>query len=114
MNSKYIFTRVGELVRSGIGCFQEQGNGRLDNGRNEVQYGVASSLHVKLQKASEELTIIKIDEKLLDWPLTDVPTLPALIQLIEHYYQLWHVAYKLFHQSHDVWFHGNRFSISLM
>lgn len=62
-------------------------------------------LHLKLQAAKIELEEINSDESLLEWPVTDVPTLPSLIELIEPYYQLWHVAYK-FHQSHDVWFHG--------
>lgn len=62
-------------------------------------------LHQKLQAAQFELEEINNDEALLEWSVTDVPTLPALIQLIEPYYQLWHVAYK-FHESHDVWFHG--------
>lgn len=62
-------------------------------------------LHQKLQSASKELSEINFDEKLLEWPITQVPTLPTLVELIEPYYQLWHVAYK-FHQSHDIWFHG--------
>lgn len=62
-------------------------------------------LHQKLQAAQLDLEEINNDEALLEFPVTDVPTLPALIQLIEPYYQLWHVAHK-FHESHDVWFHG--------
>lgn len=64
-------------------------------------------LHEKLQSATEELSAINNDERLLEWPVTEAPDLPRLIQLIEPYHQLWHVAYK-FHQSHDVWYHGNK------
>lgn len=63
-------------------------------------------LYEKLQAATEELTGINNDERLLEWPVTEAPDLPRLIKLIEPYHRLWHVAYK-FHQNHDVWYHGN-------
>ena len=111
---KIHFPRLGEYGQA-FDIFKSKETVALTT--EEMRYSTAllQDLHVKLQKASEELTIINIDEKLLEWPPTDVPTLPALIQLIEPYYQLWHVAYK-FHQSHDVWFHGIIIdsSISLM
>lgn len=62
-------------------------------------------LHLKLQAAKAELAEINRDEALLEWPKTLAPDLPSLIELIDPYYQLWHVAYK-FHQCHDKWFHG--------
>lgn len=66
---------------------------------------VLQDLHEKLQAANVELGEINFNENLLEWPITEVPTLPLLIENIEPYYQLWHVAYK-FHLSHDIWFHG--------
>jgi len=71
----------------------------------KISTTLLQDLHQKLQAAQLELEEINNDEALLEWPVTDVPTLPALIQLIEPYCQLWHVAHK-FHESHDVWFHG--------
>ena len=62
-------------------------------------------LLAKLQAATEELGSINSDERLLGWPVTEAPDLPQLIETIEPYHRLWHVAYK-FHQSHDVWYHG--------
>lgn len=62
-------------------------------------------LHLKLQAAKVELAEINHDEGLLEWVITEAPDLPFLIDLIDPYYQLWHVAYK-FTQSHDLWFHG--------
>lgn len=62
-------------------------------------------LHQKLQAAQVELEEINFDERLLNWTITQAPILPYLVELIDPYYQLWHVAYK-FHISHDEWFHG--------
>ena len=62
-------------------------------------------LHLKLQTAKNELSLINHDEALLEWTTTLAPDLPILIEQIDPYYQLWHVAYK-FHQCHDKWFHG--------
>jgi hypothetical protein len=45
-------------------------------------------LHQKLQAAQLDLEAINNNEALLEFPVTVVPTLPALIQLIEPYYQL--------------------------
>ncbi|EFX62065.1 hypothetical protein DAPPUDRAFT_271084 [Daphnia pulex] len=45
-------------------------------------------LHQKLQAAQLDLEEINNDEALLEFPVTVVPTLPSLIQLIKPYYQL--------------------------
>lgn len=63
------------------------------------------ALHRNLQAAKDEANEINRDERLLDWPLTLAPQLHSLIEYIEPYYQLWHVAYH-FHLNYDVWFHG--------
>ena len=74
--------------------------------KNSTQ--LLQDLHNKLQIANYELREINFDEQLLEWETTNAPTLPALIEHIEPYHQLWHIAFT-FHQRHDLWFHGTRF-----
>ena len=63
------------------------------------------TLHRNLQIAKMESNDINRDENLLGWSLTLTQELSSLIEFIEPYYQLWHVAYN-FHCSYDKWFHG--------
>ena len=82
---------------------KETPNVTMEEMRNSS--ALLESLHQKLQEAKAESDEINRDEGLLGWPLTLASDLPTLIEYIEPYYKLWHVAYS-FHQNYDVWFHG--------
>ena len=66
------------------------------------------NLNRNLEEATEELGGINEDEELLEWPLTSASELPALLENIRPYYQLWNVAFQ-FHKNYDLWYRGTSY-----
>ena len=86
--------------------FKQKETANLTMEEMKSSSSLLNKLHKKLQEAKAEYEEINRDEQLLGWSQTSAPALACLIEYIEPYHQLWHVAYN-FHIQYDIWFHGN-------